>query len=205
MALFKVSKGTASRLPSALKEGHCWYTYDDSKFYIEYKDDDGVLQRKALNANDAETLSGASLATILNNNALEIPTSKAVFDAIGASQIVHVGPDMPTDPNIKVWINTAEEGTGVVPVLPRVSTITLAASGWTGDKNPWSQVITVNGVTENSKIDPQPTAIQIVELQDAEITLMFQNDNGVVTAWVIGNKPTQDYTMDVLITEVVRV
>ena len=63
----------------------------------------------------------------------------------------------------------------------------------------------MNGITANSKIDLQPTAVQIVELQDSEITLMLQNDDGVVTAWAIGNKPTKDYTMQVLITEVVRV
>lgn len=89
--------------------------------------------------------------------------------------------------------------------LPKITTITLPAANWTGDTNPWSQVVTVNGVTENSKVDLQPTAVQIVELQNNEITLMLQNDNGVVTALAIGNKPAQDYTMQVLITEVVRV
>ena len=128
-----------------------------------------------------------------------------VSDQIAAAQIVHVGPNMPTDPNIKLWIKTDEDGgTGAVSVIPTVSTVTLNADAWTGNKNPWSQVVTINGVTANSKIDPQPTAVQIVELQDAEITFMLQNDNGVVTAWAIGNKPTKDFTMDVLITEVIR-
>lgn len=84
MALFKISKGAKSNLPSTLTEGFCWYTYDDSKFYIDYKDENGSLVRKALNAEDAETLSGASLATILNSSDVEIPTSKAVFDAIAS-------------------------------------------------------------------------------------------------------------------------
>ena len=62
--------------------GHCWYTIDDSLFYIDYEDSEGVVQRKALNANDAATLTGASLATILNNSELEIPTSAAVFNEL---------------------------------------------------------------------------------------------------------------------------
>ena len=202
MALFKVSKGTASRLPSSITEGYCWYTYDDSKFYIDYKDDDGVLKRKALNAKDAETLSGASLSTILTGNELEIPTSKAVFDAIEAANIIYIGPDKPTDPNIKVWINTAEEGTGIVPVLPRISTITLRASGWNGNAEPYSQVVEIATVTSASKIDLQPTAQQIVNLQNAEISLIVENNGGVVTCYAIGNKPTVDYTMQVLIQEV---
>ena len=92
-----------------------------------------------------------------------------------------------------------------ISILPKMTTITLLAASWVGSTNPWSQVVTVNGATVNSKIDLQPTATQIVELQDNEITLMLQNDNGVVTAWAIGNKPTKDYEMQVLITEVVRV
>ena len=82
MALFKISKGASANLPTDITEGYCWYTYDDSKFYIDYKDENGELRRNALNAKDAETLSGASLATILRNSEVEIPTSKLVYEAI---------------------------------------------------------------------------------------------------------------------------
>ena len=83
MALFKISKGLKANLPSTKTEGYCWYTTDDSLFYIDYKDENGTLQRRALNAKDAETLMGASLSTILNSSDVEIPTSKAVLDALG--------------------------------------------------------------------------------------------------------------------------
>ena len=82
MALFKISKGSKSNLPTTLTEGYCWYTFDDSKFYIDFKDENGVLARKALNAEDAEKLSGASLTTILNSSDVEIPTSNAVLNAL---------------------------------------------------------------------------------------------------------------------------
>lgn len=88
---------------------------------------------------------------------------------------------------------------------PKLTTINIPASGWQGSSNPYSQVVACNGVNVNSKLDLQPTAVQIVELQDAEITLMASNTNGTVTVYAIGNKPTSDYTMDVLITEVVTV
>ena len=84
MALFKISKGLKANLPSAKTAGNCWYTVDDSLFYIDYEDENGEVQRKALNAKDAETLSGASLAAILTDNELEVPTSKAVLDAIAS-------------------------------------------------------------------------------------------------------------------------
>ena len=456
MALFKISKGLKANLPSAKVEGNCWYTIDDSLFYIDYKDENGVLQRKALNAKEAERLSGASLATILNSSDIEIPTSNAVltalaekadashthddryyteteintklasksdtthkhddlYDAKGAAaavsntlsghtgnadihvtannktnwnaahthsqsahartdatnvvdsttngnilingtetnvyshpnsgvtagtyksvtvntqghitagsnpttlagygitdaetktdasaklteaktyadnaaakvkndllngagtaydtlkelgdliddnvdaiealqsvaagkadkththaisditnlqstldgkaaksdaanaqekantaydladmaiNMIHIGPDMPTDPNVKVWINTAEEGTGVIPVLPRVATITLSANAWIGSSHPYSQVVNVATATASSKIDLQPTAQQIVSLQDEDIALIAQNNNGVVTVYALGGKPKLDYTMQILLTEV---
>ena len=82
MALFKISKGLKANLPITKTEGYCWYTTDDSLFYIDYKDSNGTLQRKAINAKDAETLTGANLSTILSSSDIEIPTSKAVLDKL---------------------------------------------------------------------------------------------------------------------------
>lgn len=128
-----------------------------------------------------------------------------VSDQIAAANMIYVGPDRPTDPNIKVWINTAEEGTGVIPMLPRVATISLPASAWAGNSEPYSQAIEIATVTVSSKIDLQPSAQQIVDLQNAEISLMIGNDGGALTCYAIGNKPTVDYTMQVLIQEVAYV
>ena len=51
MALFKISKGLKNNLDKqAMIEGYCWYTTDDSLFYIDFTDNEGNLQRKALNA-----------------------------------------------------------------------------------------------------------------------------------------------------------
>ena len=207
MALFKISKGLAAKLPTTLTEGFCWYTTDDSKFYIDFKDENGTLTRKALNANEASKLTGYDVATLMSSSDVEIPTSKAVWDYVKTSTTlenigIYIGEDEPTDPNVKIWINTAEEGTGVTPLLPRLATVTLPASAWTGSANPYSQVATVNGVTTNSKIDLQPTAQQIVSLQDEEIALIAENNGGTVTFYALGGKPTSDYTMQVLLTEV---
>ena len=124
----------------------------------------------------------------------------SVSEQIEAAQILHVGPDRPTNPNIKVWINTAEEE--VVSLLPRMTTINLPASAWVGSSEPYSQAIEIATVTPLSKIDLQPTAQQIVDLQNAEISLMIDNDNGELTCYAIGNKPTSDYTIQVFIQEV---
>ena len=85
---------------------------------------------------------------------------------------------------------------------PKLTTIMIPSSGWQGSSNPYYQVVACNGVNANSKLDLQPTPTQVVELQEAEISLMATNSNGVVTIYAIGEKPTVDYTMSVLITEV---
>lgn len=89
--------------------------------------------------------------------------------------------------------------------LPKVTTVTLSAANWVGNTNPWSQAITMNGVTANSKIDLQLTAVQIVELQNADIMFMVENNDGVTTAYAIGGKPEKDYSIQALITEVIPV
>ena len=90
-------------------------------------------------------------------------------------------------------------------IMPKITTVTLLSSGWAGESSPWSQVITINSVTANSKIDLQPSAEQIDEMQDSDVALMAENDNGTVIVYALYSKPTVDYTMQALITEVLEV
>jgi hypothetical protein len=101
----------------------------------------------------------------------------------------------------EVW-GCMSAGTGGGGVTPKLTSVIMLAENWVGDSNPWSQVVSVNGVNVNSKLDLQPNPTQIVALQDAEISLMLTNNQGIVTAWAIGNKPAEDYEISVLITEV---
>ena len=100
------------------------------------------------------------------------------------------------------------DGSTLVAQLPFIAepqlttTITLPASAWTGAVSPYSQIVSVSGVTANSKIDLQPTAIQLTELQSLGIALMTENDEGVVTVYALNNKPTSDYIIQATITEI---
>lgn len=153
----------------------------------------------AMNALDAAIDQNVGSISNLNTLVGDIKVS----DQIEAAQIVHVGPDIPTDPNIKVWIKTDEDGgAGVIPVLPRVSTITLADSGWTGGASPYSQVVSINTVTADTKVELNPTVAQIVKLQNDDIALMAENDGGVVTIYSFGGKPSENMVMQVTLTEV---
>ena len=155
----------------------------------------------ALSATSTNPVQNKVVNTAISNLNTLVGDTK-VSEQIAAAQIVHVGPTAPTDPNIKVWINTAEEGTGVTPVLPRLATITLTKSGWTGNSAPYEQTVTVNTVTAATKIDLQPTVSQIVSLQNDDIALMAENANGAVKIYSFGGKPSSDMTMQVLLTEV---
>lgn len=98
---------------------------------------------------------------------------------------------------VEVW--------GAINPAPKTTSITLLAENWIGITQPYSQVVRVPTVTINSKVDLQPTATQIVELQNTDVMLMAENTDGVITVYALGNKPTVDYTMQALITEVVPV
>lgn len=86
--------------------------------------------------------------------------------------------------------------------VDKISTISLPASGWTTATNVYSQVVTVPGATENSKVDIYPTPEQLVDLQIAGIALVAVNEDGIVTVYALNNKPTSDYNMQVTLTEV---
>lgn len=78
MALFKSLRGKRENLPSAKTDGYAYFCTDDGTFWIDYKDENSVIQRKQLNAKEAELLSGASLSTSLASSDANVPTSKAV-------------------------------------------------------------------------------------------------------------------------------
>lgn len=84
----------------------------------------------------------------------------------------------------------------------KISSVTLFADRWYGTTSHYSQVVSVSGATRKSKIDLNPTVEQLGIFYNKDITFVIENDNGVLTAHCIGQKPTSDYTMQVTITEV---
>lgn len=91
----------------------------------------------------------------------------------------------------------------VTPIKVTHSVI-LLASAWVGEGNQHYQVVEVEGITLNTKVNLQPTLEQLEVFRNKELTFTTKNENGVVTVYAIGDKPTMDYTMQVTLTEVVR-
>lgn len=83
-----------------------------------------------------------------------------------------------------------------------LATVTLSASAWTGSDSLYSQVVTIDGITEYSKVDLLPSAEQLAVFHNKDVAFVTENEDGVVTVFAIGDKPTNDYTIQASITEV---
>lgn len=84
----------------------------------------------------------------------------------------------------------------------RIADVDLLAENWFGEASPYSQVVDIDGITENSQVDLTPSIEQLVIFHEKDLGFVTENDNGVVTVYAIGQKPENDYTIQVTITEV---
>lgn len=83
-----------------------------------------------------------------------------------------------------------------------IGEVTLLASKWEGTASLYSQEVQINGVTENSQVDLTPSIEQLAIFHNKDLAFVTENVDGVVTVYALGDKPTNDYTIQVTITEV---
>ncbi len=84
----------------------------------------------------------------------------------------------------------------------RVAEIALPAANWVPKDNYYSQVVELAGVTEYTQVDLTPSVEQLNIFHDKDLTFVAENDGGTVTVYAIGQKPENDYTIQVTIKEV---
>ena len=84
----------------------------------------------------------------------------------------------------------------------RIGYVTLPADSWSGAASPYSQIVTIEGVTENTQVDLTPNVEQLSIFHEKDLAFVTENDGGVVTVYAVGQKPTNDYTIQVTLTEV---
>ena len=105
MALWKPFRGNRASLDAVEKhDGYVYFCIDDGSLFFDYVDAEGNLQRKQISAKDAETITGASLSTILNSSDVEIPTSKAVLDAIAEAAVTNQSDWYQSDENAADYV-----------------------------------------------------------------------------------------------------
>lgn len=84
----------------------------------------------------------------------------------------------------------------------RIADVYLLANKWEGSASPYSQVVNIDGVTPYSQVDLTPSVEQLTIFHDKDLAFVTENEDGVVTVYAIGDKPTNDYVMQATIKEV---
>ena len=85
----------------------------------------------------------------------------------------------------------------------KIGSVSLLADKWvTNDENLHFQVVDIPGVTANSQVDLTPSVEQLAVFRNKDIAFVAGNKGGVVTVYAIGQKPTNDYTMQITMKEV---
>lgn len=100
------------------------------------------------------------------------------------------------------WLESLKVGTVIGSGTATIGTVKLLAANWVGSGNLYSQVVPVYGVTPRSQVDLTPSVEQLAIFHDKDLALVAENEDGVVTVYAIGQKPTSDYMIQVTITEV---
>lgn len=84
----------------------------------------------------------------------------------------------------------------------KIVNVTLLASAWIGTTSPYSQVVTIDGIKSNHQVDLTPSVEQLVIFHQKDLAFVTENENGVVTVYAIGEKPTADHNIQATVTEV---
>ena len=143
---------------------------------------------------------GVYAGDLRTTTAAKIPCEKSILCDDG----------LPPDPEPDVYaqimklLDEGGGGTVVDPTImrPKIAMISLPASGWVGADGLYSQIVEVEGATENSQVDLTPSIEQLAIFHEKDLAFVTENEDGVVTVYALGDKPQNDYTMQVTITEV---
>ena len=91
---------------------------------------------------------------------------------------------------------------GAAPIST-ITEVTLTAASWAGSASPYTQSVTITGITVNSKVDIQMDATALGVLIDSGTSAIWiENNNGTLTAKALGEKPNANLSVQVTITEV---
>lgn len=89
----------------------------------------------------------------------------------------------------------------------KITTISAPSANWKGGTSPFSQVVAVDGVSVNTKVDIYLSAEQIQQFrnEDKDISFTAEQEDGVVTILAVGSKPEIDIEFQATLSEVIAV
>lgn len=143
-------------------------------------------------------------ACVSDNGTVDYAWSTAVYSGISVSSGIYNG-DVVVEEYADIleqWRQELFSGSSSSGTTARIGYVDLLASAWVGEVSPYSQVVEIDGVTENSQVDLTPSVEQLAVFYNKDLCFVTENDNGVVSVYAIGQKPANDYTIQVTITEV---
>ncbi len=86
-----------------------------------------------------------------------------------------------------------------------MTSISAPVASWKGATSPYSQVVAVNQINVNTKVDIQLSADQIEQLSGKRIAFTAENSGGVVTLYAVGDKPPVDCVFQATLSDVVNI
>jgi hypothetical protein len=84
----------------------------------------------------------------------------------------------------------------------RVADVELISANWVGDASPYSQIVNIPGVTQYTQVDLTPSVDQLLVFHEKDLTFVTENEDSVITVFAIGQKPENDYVIQVTMKEV---
>ena len=84
----------------------------------------------------------------------------------------------------------------------RIVYVDLISANWIAESNYFYQTVDIDGVTDKTQVDLTPSIEQLSVFYEKDLGFVAENEDGVVTVYAIGQKPENDYTIQVTITEV---
>lgn len=84
----------------------------------------------------------------------------------------------------------------------RMVAVELPAANWSGSGSLFSQQVTLEGLTPASQVNLAPTAAQMMEFCQKDYCFLTENDGGKLLVYLLGTRPTEDYTLQAGIEEV---
>ena len=138
---------------------------------------------------------------ISTDGTVVIPT---IWVSVGAiEQGVKPDGDPSTEPTLPIWQKMANDFYALQEkTMAKQSTVFLSAADWVYDDGFYFQFANPEGVTRFSQVDLKPSPQQLVKFHNLHIALTTVNEDGILTVYAIGNKPAEDYTLEISITEV---
>lgn len=100
------------------------------------------------------------------------------------------------------------EITKLKKAVPKVTYVTLTSSAWgvvSGEEDTYSQVVNISGVSDKTKVAIDFSLEQTLIFKEKNLAFVIENDNGVVTFFAVGQKPQNDYTLQITLSELVEV